>query len=103
MSVKSTIGRVLATTALLAGGVLAAAPAQAQVSADCIVGLSQNSVGQSRPVISCAQVIGGEARARADCTAAPDTYTSWVRSYQSSVGGYCLFGARGAILEVRAT
>ncbi len=80
-------------------GVLgAAAPAQAAVYADCTVGIGSND----NPYISCGDVVGGQARGRADCAWAPDTYTNWVRAWQSSVGGGCLFSARGAIMETRA-
>ena len=41
-----------------------------------------------------------KARGKMDCTAAPDTKTAWVRAYQSSTGGYCLFGARGFSYEL---
>jgi hypothetical protein len=84
-------------------GVVTASSAAAAPSADCTVGLYTNpDTGRSRPSISCLVVTQAQARGRADCTLAPDTYTSWVVSYTSSVGGYCLFGARGALMEVRA-
>jgi len=83
-----------------AAGVLTPLSASA-VSADCVVGISSRGVYRF-PTIACAEVVDAEARARADCTAAPDTYTAWVQSWETSVGGSCLFGARGAILAVRA-
>lgn len=95
------VASILATVGFAVSGFVVAGPAEAQVSADCTVGLTQNSVGQSRPVISCLTVTGGEARGKADCVAAPDTNTAWVRSYENSAGGYCLFGARGPVLETR--
>lgn len=98
--------RIRKSSASLAAGVLALAgvalstvPASA-ASADCIFGL-YSSGAKSGPYIICAEVSGAEARARADCTAAPDTYTRWVREYDSSRGGLCLFGARGAIMQTR--
>lgn len=94
----------LAAAVLAGGGVLAIAPAYAY-SVDCVHGLytatSGVYAGRSKPMISCGTVVDAQARARADCTLAPDTYTAWVRSWQSSSGGYCLFGARGSILEMR--
>lgn len=78
------------------------APAQA-ATINCSVYMGDRlTLGQSRPKIDCSLVSTGyQARGRADCTGAPDTYTNWVRSYQKSSGEYCSFGARGAILESR--
>lgn len=74
----------------------------AQAAEGCSVWLEQNSLGQSRPYIQCGNMTPGiESQARADCTSAPDTYTKWVRSGQTSVGGYCLFGARGVQQAIR--
>lgn len=82
-----------------AASFLVARPAEAVVRADCSVGLyGKNLDGVA---ISCAVVTGGEARGRADCAYAPDVYTNWVTSWQSSASGFCLFSARGAILNVR--
>jgi hypothetical protein len=96
---------LLCTLPMIVGGVVTAAPASAAVNANCSVWI-ESSTGQAgqpirRPAINCLSVTGGQARGRADCTAAPDTYTAWVRSYQSSMGASCLFGARGAILQTR--
>lgn len=91
----SPLCAVVAACALSAVAVL---PASAQTRfADCVVGVTE--LGE--PVISCLDVQGSEARARADCAYAPDTYTGWVRAYQSDIGGACLFDWRGAILEIR--
>lgn len=91
--------------ALALGGMLVVvAPAPAQASnANCEVWLETSWTGRSRPFIDCDKVVSGyESRARADCTAAPDTYTYWVRSDGVSAGAFCTFGARGVIQEIRA-
>lgn len=91
---------VVATVALgsLATGALPASAA----SFDCITEIRNNGAGPY-PAIRCRVVQGGEARARADCVAAPDTYTGWLRAPGSSTGAPCLFnGHRGSILETRA-
>ena len=100
---KRPVSIMLAMGMVFSGlGVVTASSAAAAPSADCTVGLYTNpDTGRSRPNISCLVVTQAQARGRADCTLAPDTYTSWVVSYTASVGGYCLFGARGAIMEVR--
>ena len=98
---SKTIAAMGMTAALLVAGFATATPATA--AADCKVGLiSDGAAGRSKPYIDCDYVSGVQARGRADCTAAPDTYTKWVRSYSYSEGGYCLFGARGAIMLTRA-
>jgi hypothetical protein len=86
---------------LFAGGMVAATPAQAgTVYADCAVGLyGKNNDGVT---IACGDVVGGQARGRADCKAAPDIYTKWIGAWASDSNGWCLFSARGAILETRA-
>lgn len=89
---------MLATGLAASAFVIAAPPAMAgYVQANCAV-----SIISRAPAIQCLSVTGGEARARANCVYAPDTYTRWVRSYQSATGGKCLFSARGAILQTRA-
>ena len=104
MKNSSRVRRVFAAggvAAMLAtGAAVAATPANA-AQVGCATGLIVNAVGQSKPYITCASIPGYEQRGRADCTAAPDTYTKWVKSWGTSEGGYCLFGARGAILERR--
>ena len=91
---------LIALTVVAALSAAAASPSLAQgyVYADCAVGITD----LQQPGISCADVVGGEARGRADCAWAPDTYTGWVTSYQSDVGGACWWSARGTILETRA-
>lgn len=93
------VGTKIAILSAIAGigiaGSVAALPASA-ASADCIV-----SIINRAPSIACYAVSQAEARARADCAYAPDTYTAWVRSYQTSVGGRCLFAARRVIQETR--
>lgn len=99
MNVRKLRPSILAPATVILMSV-AALPASAQstVYADCTVGVT--SAGG--PAISCGDVVGGEARARADCAYAPDRYTGWVTAYQSSVGGACVFSTRGAILETRS-
>jgi hypothetical protein len=95
---------VLASTslALAAGGLTVASPAQAAgiVYADCTVSIGGKN--HDMVYISCADVVGGQARGRADCSFAPDVYTKWITSWDSSEGGPCLFKAAGAVLETRA-
>jgi len=69
------------------------------MTADCITGTyGSNNDGVW---ISCAVVSGGEARGRADCTAAPDIYTNWITSWASDQNGFCLFQLRQTILELK--
>ena len=100
---SNRIGRAIAAfsliTAASVGSFLVAPPAQAGVNANCSVAVyGKNSDGVW---IGCGSVTGGEARGRADCAFAPDVYTRWIRSFNSATGGWCVFKARGAILEVR--
>ncbi|MFF5451413.1 hypothetical protein ACFY40_09265 [Streptomyces sp. NPDC012950] len=107
--IRGKFGRKVAALGIGAAaftGLVAAAPAQAAanganaVYADCAVGsYGKNSDGVW---ISCGDVVGGEARGRADCAAAPDVYTSWVTGWKYSQNGFCLFKMRGAIMETRA-
>lgn len=86
--------------------VVAAVPAQAAqarpdtVYADCTVGdYGKNHDGVW---ISCGDVVGGQARGRADCKAAPDIYTDWVGAWTYAQNGFCWFSMRGAVMETRA-
>lgn len=100
---RRSLASVLATAAMVLGGVVVTAvPAQA-ATIDCRAWMGDRVWGgQTRPKIDCDFVSSGwEARGRGDCTAAPDKYTGWVRSYDVSVGDYCAFGARGARQEAR--
>ncbi|MFD0375054.1 hypothetical protein [Streptomyces sp. NPDC127112] len=88
-------------------GLVAAAPAQAAatgaeaVYADCAVGsYGKNSDGVW---ISCGDVVGGQARGRADCAGAPDIYTAWVTGWQYAQNGFCWFSMRQAIMETKAS
>lgn len=87
----------LGISAVAFAGVATAAPAQAAptgantVYADCAVGsYGENSDGVW---ISCGDVVGGQARGRADCKGAPDIYTAWVGAGSTprtaSVGSAC--------------
>lgn len=99
--VRQRAARALVATAALGSLAFGGLPASA-ASFDCITEIRNNSAGPY-PAIRCAVVQGGEARARADCVAAPDTYTSWINRPGSSIGAPCLFnGVRGSILETRA-
>ncbi len=89
------------TTALAIPFLLTASPAAAStVYADCFTyttGSNNDGVG-----ISCGDVVGGEARGRGDCVAAPDVYTDWIGAWSGSTSGsYCWFNERGTILEIR--
>ena len=90
----------LAFPFLLAASPAAAMTPAATVYADCFTfttGSNNDGVG-----ISCGNVVGGQARGRGDCVAAPDVYTDWVGAWtQSTSGSYCWFSERGTILEVR--
>lgn len=70
--------------------------ASAKVVASCVVDVYRQS-GR----IECGPVSGGSARARIVCPFAPDVYTNWVKSFQSSTSGRCLTYATGAEIEVR--
>lgn len=97
MRQRKRLAVILAASALAAGGILVAEPAQAAVYADCAVGITGKN--NDMVTIYCNQVIGGYARGRADCKLAPDVYTNWVGSYETSTGGPCWFSARKAIME----
>ncbi|MFF4386352.1 MULTISPECIES: hypothetical protein [unclassified Streptomyces] len=97
----------LGISAVAFAGVATAAPAQAAptgantVYADCAVGsYGENSDGVW---ISCGDVVGGQARGRADCKGAPDIYTAWVGGWKYSQNGFCWFSMRQAILETKAS
>ncbi|MEV6681708.1 hypothetical protein AB0N09_33270 [Streptomyces erythrochromogenes] len=85
---------------------VAAAPAQAAatganaVYADCVVG----SYGEDRDGvwISCGDVVGGEARGKADCAAAPDIHTDWITGWKYAKDGFCWFDMRRAVLQTRS-
>ncbi|MBE7701636.1 hypothetical protein H9623_15190 [Oerskovia sp. Sa1BUA8] len=100
MNRKKTFATVL--VGVLVGTALSVAPAQAAgLWANCSGQTLTNGAGQSKPRISCTTMgTTTKARGKMDCTAAPDTKTAWVRAYQSSTGGYCLFGARGFSYEL---
>jgi len=93
---------VLASTASVTF-LLSATPANAAgyVYADCFTyttGANSDGVG-----ISCGDVVGGDARGRGDCVAAPDVYTDWIGAWSYSEStSYCWFNERGTILEVRS-
>ena len=94
MNVK--LARLL-TAGTLSVAVLGIMPAPAEaVVADCSTWTSGG-----RAYVSCSRVSGGQARVRADCSWAPDLYSSWIGSYTSAWTGQCPWGIRGAILEVR--
>ncbi len=88
---------VVGSSGLLAVGSLAVidAPAHAaDVSCNTYV-----SGGQGRG--SC-RVYSGQARLRADCAYAPDTYSPWVgKGLWALSTGSCLFSIRGVIVETR--
>lgn len=97
--IKRAVAAFALFTAAGVGSFFVAQPAQAGVNANCSVSVyGKNSDGVW---IACLSVTGGEARGRADCAFAPDVYTPWIRSYSTASGGWCVFKARGAILEVR--
>ena len=68
---------------------------------DCTATLEQNGWGQSHAILDCGADTDNEHRARADCTAAIDQYTRWIRANDASASGYCTWGARGVIIETR--
>lgn len=96
-------GASLAFVTLAAIGLLVAiTPAQAAVTLDdCTATLEQNGWGQSHAILACGADTDNEHRARADCTAAIDQYTHWIRANQTSASAYCTWGARGVIIETR--
>jgi hypothetical protein len=51
--------------------------------------------------VSCNRALGGDARGRGDCTAAPDIYTSWIHTNGYAQNGFCLFSMRDTQLETR--
>jgi hypothetical protein len=93
---------------LLASVVAGAAPASAaspggkvhpMASFDCTTGsYGENNDGVW---IYCSKALGGDARGRGDCVAAPDIYTDWVHTNGYSQNGFCLFSMRGTITETR--
>jgi hypothetical protein len=95
----SRLSQTLLYTAAAMGIALSlAAVATAAVRADCIVGITSNQA----PSVACRVLSGGEARGRADCIFAPDTYTRWIARPGGAQGSRCWFDARGAILETRS-
>lgn len=99
---QRVLSAIAAGAMALSGLTVLAGPAQAAVEVDdCVADLQQNIVGQSRPRINCGEDTVNEHRARANCTAAGDRYTGWVRAEQFDVGNYCPFGARGVSIETR--
>lgn len=95
----SRISQTLLYTAAAMGVALSLAPAaSAAVRADCIVGITSTQA----PSVNCRVLSGGEARGRADCILAPDTYTRWISRPGGAQGSRCFFDARGAILETRS-
>lgn len=99
---RKIMATVTAAALALGGALLVQGSAEAALWANCSGQILRNGAGQSAPRISCTTVgPRSEARGKLDCTAAPDTATAWVRAYQSSTGGFCLFGARGYSYEVR--
>jgi hypothetical protein len=95
-STSKKLMSVLASGGIIAGSLaVVGAPAEA-ASVSCT---TYTSGGQGRG--SC-RVYSGQARLRADCAYAPDTYSPWVgKGLWALSTGTCAFSIRGVIVETR--